>query len=163
MIHKKRAGLVSDANSFVPGARLDHFFYMLSRLRFALARSRQRTVHREVVSARNQKFFGREARDDFVARRSDHDLFFNASGAPSVRRRPERLQRENHSRLDLTGMVERHESADDWLLPDREANAVAILQSESRFFVRESEVCRFRPYRRDFRGRASRAYQLDRS
>ena len=36
------------------------------------------------MSARNQKFFGGEARDDFVASFGDDDLFFDAGCAPSI-------------------------------------------------------------------------------
>src|ERR1700687_1948553 len=46
-------------------------------------------------------------------------------------------------------MFERHEAADHRLLPDGEANSVAILQRESRFFVGEPELLRLWPYRRN--------------
>ena len=59
-------------------------------------------------------------------------------------------------------MLERHEPADDRLLPDRQADAVAELQRERRFLVREAEVLRPGPHRRDLRGRAAGTNQLDR-
>src|SRR5579862_5455662 len=158
---RRPESLVSDSNSFIPSARPDHFFYVLGRFRLALTRGRQLTIHREVMGARNQQLFGRETRDHFVPGWRDYNLFLDARGTPSVRRWSERLQREHHSGLDLTGMVERHEAADDRLLPDRQADSVPILQSEGRLFIRESEVGCLRPHRRDFRRRPPGTHQLD--
>src|SRR5579862_2874542 len=93
----------------------------------------------------------------------DDDFFLDARRAPSVRRRPESFEREHHARLQFVRMVERYKAADNRLFPDREANAVAVLQGERRFFIWESEFLRLRPERRDLSGVATRPDQLDRS
>src|SRR3712207_8305932 len=46
------------------------------------------------------------------------------------RSRPERLEREHHALLDLLGVVQRDEPAEDRLLPDREPDAVAELERD---------------------------------
>src|SRR5208337_309430 len=95
--------------------------------------------HREIVPAGYQEFFGREARDDFVASFGDNDFLLDARGTPAIRRGPEGFQSEHHARLDFAGVIERDEAADHWLLPDGEANAVTVLQCEAGLLVRETE------------------------
>src|ERR1700719_2193888 len=112
-------------------AGLDHLEHALAGRSFGFSRGRQRTVHRVIVRARHQKLLCGKARNDFVPRRSDHDFFFNARRAPAIGRRPECFKRENHARLDFHRMLERNETADDRLLPDRQPDAVSVLQSES--------------------------------
>ena len=58
-------------------------------------------------------------------------------------------------------MVERDEPADDRLLPNREPDAMTVLEREGRLFVREPELLCLRPYRGDLSGRSSRSDQLD--
>src|SRR5690242_20058303 len=58
-------------------AGLDHFDHAFAGRSFGFSCGRQRPVHRVIVSARHQKLLRREASDDFVSRRRDHDLFFN--------------------------------------------------------------------------------------
>src|SRR5208282_5345268 len=98
------------------------------------------------MSARDQQFLGREARDDFVAGLGDDDFFLDTRGAPAISRGPESFQRKHHSWLDFAGVIERHETADYRLLPDGEADAVTVLQREAGFLVRETEFLRLRPH-----------------
>src|SRR3990172_12262308 len=42
-------------------------------------------------------------------------------------------------------MIEGHETAENWFLPDRQADAVAVLESEGGFFVGEAEFFRLGP------------------
>src|SRR5919204_222616 len=74
----------------------------------------------------------REAGDHLAAVGRHHELLLDPRRRPAVGGRPEGLEREHHPLLDRLGMVERHEPADDRLLPDREADAVAELQRERR-------------------------------
>ena len=126
-----------------------------------LARGRQRAVHGEIVRARHQQLLGREARDHFVAGFGDHDFFLDARRAPAVLRGPESFEREHHAGLDLVGMFQRNQPADHRLLPDRQADAVAELQREGRFFIGEAELLRLGPHRGDFAGGAARTDQRD--
>src|SRR5215472_12553813 len=102
--------LVSNSYAFGSRAGFDHVLHVLAGLGFALARGGKRTVDREVVSSRYEQFFGREARDDFVARGRDDNFFFNSRSAPTVGGGPERLECEHHAGLDLAGMVEGHQA-----------------------------------------------------
>src|ERR1019366_348930 len=113
------------------------------------------------MGARDEEFFGRESGDDFVTFLRYDDLFLNAGRAPAVGGGPEGLQCKHHSGFDFLWMLERDKPADDGLLPDGEADAMAILQSESRFFVGESEVLRAGPDRGNLVCAPSRANEFD--
>src|SRR5262249_33922991 len=52
-------------------------------------------------------------------------------------------------------------AADHRLLPDGEADAAAVLQSEARLLVREAELLGLGPYRRDLGRRPTRPHELD--
>src|SRR6266478_5277643 len=119
-----------------------------------LPRGLERPIDGHIWRAGPTKFFGREARDDFVACFGDHNFLLDARGAPAVARRPECFEREHHARLDLVRMLERHEPTDYRLLPDRQTDSVTILQRERRLFIREAELLRFWPHRSDFSRRA---------
>ena len=80
--------LVAYSNPFLPGARFDHFAHARAWFGFRFSDCGQRTVNRVVVSPRNQKLLGREARDDLVASFGDDDFFLNARGTPAIRRGP---------------------------------------------------------------------------
>ena len=69
--------------------------------------------------ARDEQLFRREARDDFVAGFGHDDFFLDARRAPAVLRGPERLERKDHSGLDLAWMLFRYQFADYRFLPDR--------------------------------------------
>src|SRR5271165_6459048 len=97
---------ISHANALLPRTRFDQLAHALVRLRFGFPDRGERTIHREIVSAGHQQFFGREARDDFVAGFGDHDFFFDAGRAPSIGRGPESFEREHHARLDFAGMFQ---------------------------------------------------------
>src|SRR5918992_6027805 len=127
--------------------------YRLARLgvqarvavRLVVALQRQRAADRVVRPAGDHQVLGREAGDHLAAVGRDHELLLDAGGGPAVARRPERLEREDHALLDLLGVVERDQPAEDGLLPDREAHAVAELQREGRLLVWEPELRGLRP------------------
>ena len=58
-------------------------------------------------------------------------------------------------------MIERNQSADHRLLPDREADSVAVLQSECVFFILETEILSFRPHCSDLGCGATGTHQLN--
>src|SRR5262245_48696454 len=84
--------------------RRNHFDHFAVRRRLELAHCGQPAFHGHVLRAGDEELFGRKPRDDFVARLRHHDLFLDARGAPAVLGRPERFEREDHSRLDLVRM-----------------------------------------------------------
>src|SRR5215469_6101415 len=100
-------------------ARFDQLAHALARTCCALTRRGQRTINGEIMCARDQQALGWKTRDYLVSRRCDHNLFFNARRAPAVLRRPEGLEREDHSGLDLAWMLLRHQFANYRFLPDR--------------------------------------------
>src|SRR5258708_33055917 len=59
-------------------------------------------------------------------------------------------------------MVERDQATDHRFLPDGEADTVAVLQRKASFFVGESKLFCFRPYRGNLGSAAARANQFDR-
>src|SRR5580704_15365822 len=144
--------LVGSADPLNFGAGLDHFLNALAGRRFGFARRGHRPVDGEIMRARDEQFLRWETRDDLVAGFGDHNFLFNARRGPSIGGRPEGFQSEYHSGLDLVGMIQRNQAADDRFFPDRQADAMSVLQSEGGFFVGESEFLRFRPQRRNFAG-----------
>src|SRR5690606_16212900 len=93
-----------------------------------------------VTRSGHHQLFGGEARDDLAAVPGDDYLFFDTGGRPAVRGGPEGLEGEDHAFLDDFGMVERHQAAEDGLLPDVEADAVPVLQRERQFLIGEPEL-----------------------
>ena len=93
----------------------------------------------------DEQFLGGKARDDLAAILGDDELLFDARRRPAIGGGPEGLQREDHSFFDHLGMIERDQAAEDRLFPDREADAVAILQREGRLFIGEAELLGLRP------------------
>ena len=72
-----------------------------------------------------------------------HDqLLLDPRRLPAVGGGPERLEGEHHALLDHLRMIERDEAREDRLLPDRQPDAVAVLQRERRLLVREAEFLR---------------------
>src|ERR1700688_3795402 len=65
-------------------AGFDHIQHVLAGPSFGFPDGGKLSVDREIVCACHQKFFGREARDHFVPRGRNHDLFFDAGRAPAV-------------------------------------------------------------------------------
>src|SRR5208337_5370266 len=102
---------------------------------FVLACRGKRTVNGEIVSTGNHELLRGETRDHFVTGFGDDNLLFDSCGAPSILRRPERLESKYHSRFDFVGMFQRDQAADDGLFPNRESDAVAELQRKGRFFI----------------------------
>src|SRR4051812_14368044 len=102
-----------------------------------------------------------ELRDDAVPRRSDDDLLLDASCGFTVARGAVRLEREDHTLLDLDRVLERVDTRDHRRLVEADAEAVAELQAEAGLLVGEAELLRRRPDARDLVGRATRAHELD--
>src|SRR5215469_9285973 len=122
---------------------------------------RQWSADGVVLGAGDEQLLRGKSGDDFVAGRGHDDFLFDAGSAPAISRRPERLQRKYHPRLDLLRMIEGNETADNRLLPDGEADSMTVLQSESRLFIGKAEVLRPGPDGRDFARASSRADQFD--
>ena len=113
------------------------------------------------MPACDQQLFRRETRDDFVSGFGDDNFFFDARRAPAVGGGPEGFQRKHHSGLDLARMIEGDQAADDGFFPDRQTNAVAVLQSEGGFFIGEAKVGGLGPDRGNLGGGAAGTNQFD--
>src|SRR5207249_3645233 len=74
----------------------------------------------------------------------------------------ERLECDHHPLLDRLRMVERDQAAEDWLLPDREPDAVPVLERERRLLVREAELLGTWPELDDLGRRHARSHPVDR-
>jgi len=132
------------------------------QVRLGLAHPGQVAADRVVAAARDEELLGGEAGDHLGAVLRDDELLLDPRRRPAVRRRPERLEREDHPLLDRLGMVERDEPAEDRLLPDREPDAVPVLERERGLLVGEAELLRLRERRDDVGGRDARADHRDR-
>src|SRR5207248_3411929 len=95
---------------------------------------------REVARAGHQKCLGRKLEDGAAAGLGHNDLLLDAGGGVTVAGRAVGLEGEDHALLDLEGMIERVEAADDRALPQRQADAVTELQAEAFLFVVEAEI-----------------------
>src|SRR6266536_3021129 len=130
-------------------------------VRLRLAQGRQRRVHCPVAVPGDQHVLGREPGDDLAAVVGYAALLLDPRGRRAVRRRPVGLQRENHAWLDALGVLERHQPAEDRLLPDGQADAVAVLQGEGGLLAREAELGGPWPDRHDVGGGAARLDEGD--
>jgi hypothetical protein len=99
----------------------------------------------------HQQFFRREPRDHLAAILRDHYFFLQAGRRPAVRGGPVSFQREDHSLFDHFGMIEGNQAAKDRLFPDREADAMAVLQRESGLFVGKAKFFGLGPELNDVR------------
>src|SRR4051812_30911659 len=70
------------------------------RRRLGLTNGGQRAADGDERGSGDEQFLRREAGDHFMPGLGDDDLFLDARRAPSIRRRPEGLEREYHARLD---------------------------------------------------------------
>src|SRR3984957_437361 len=131
---------VANSYTLISCAGGDHLQHMFAGRSFRFARGGKRAVDGVIVRAGYQQLFGGEARDNFVSGGRDYDLLFDARGAPAIGGGPERFEREYHARFDGDRMLEGNQAADDGLLPDGEADAVAVLQGEGVFFILENEI-----------------------
>src|SRR3990170_337749 len=109
-------------------------------VRLRLARRREEPRRRVVSGSGHQQLLRREARDHLAADFRHDELFLDARGRPAVRRRPERFQGEYHPIFDHLRMVEGDQPAEDGLLPDGQADSVAVLQREGGLLVGEAEL-----------------------
>src|SRR6266550_595891 len=92
----------------------------------------------------------------------DDDFLLDAGGAPSVIRRPVRLESEHLTDHESLRVLDRGHSAEYRPFPDAQADAVAVLQSERRFLVGEAEVLRGRPHLHNLGRRGTRLDEADR-
>ena len=122
-------------------------------MRLRLAQGRQRGVDRPVAGAADEQFLGGEAGDHLAAVGGDDDLLLDARCRPAVGRRPVGLQGEDHPLLENLGVVERDHPAEDRSFPDRQPDAVAVLQRERGHLVGEAELGGRRPHGADVGGR----------
>ena len=58
---------------------------------------------------------------------------------------PVGFERKDHAFFDHFGIIERNQAAEDRFLPDRQTDAVAVLQRKSGFFIGEAELLRLGP------------------
>src|ERR1700722_7575648 len=152
---------VANSYTLISCAGVDHLQHMFAGRSFRFARGGKRAVDGVIVRAGYQQLFGGEARDNFVSGGRDYDLLFDARGAPAIGGGPERFEREYHARFDGDRMLEGNQAADDGLLPDGEADAVAVLQGEGVFFILETEILRLRPDCGNLGGGAAGADEFD--
>src|SRR5437868_4402081 len=146
------AGMITSAgmHSLVAGGVDDRVGdRRIVQVRSHLALPGKRTADGVLAAGRDEQLLRRETRDHLAAVFRDYELLLDPRRRPAVRRRPEGLEREHHPLLDLGRIVERHETAEDRLLPDREPDPVSVLQRERRLLVRETELVRLRPHGND--------------
>src|SRR5260370_27387050 len=98
-----------------------------------------------LISVGDEQLFRREERNHLAALVGHHDLLLDAGGGVAVARGAIGLEREHHALLELEGMVERDQAADDRALVERHAEAVAELQAEGLHLVDEAELRRLAP------------------
>ena len=98
-----------------------------------------------VALAGDQEVLGGELGDHLAPVGGDDDLLLDPGRRPAVAGGPVGLEREDHALLEHLRVVERDQPAEDRLLPDGQADAVAVLQRERRLLVREPELLRGRP------------------
>ena len=73
-------------------------------------------IRKSLVRVRNEEFLGGEEREQFRTGFGDDQFFFDACSRVTVVGWPVRLQSENHSRLDLDGVLQRVQATDDGAL-----------------------------------------------
>ena len=93
-----------------------------------------------VTGARDEQLLGRELREKSRSIGGDVDLLFDSAGRRAVGGGPVGLDREDHSFLELNWVLEGVEATHQRLLPDRQADAVAVLEAEGLLLVREAEL-----------------------
>ena len=91
------------------------------------AHSRKQPIDGLVTLAGDQELFGGEPRDDFGSRFPHDHLLLDSGRLPTVRRRPIGLESKDHPFLDDLTRFSPNKSADDWFLPNREANPMPEL------------------------------------
>ena len=121
----------------------------------------QGAAGRPVLAAGHEQFLGREPGEQLAAIGGDHDLLLDPGCGPAVGRGPVGLQREHHALFEHLGMIQRHQAAEDRLLPDRQPDAVAVLEGEGGHLVGKAELLRPRPQRDDVGGGGTRPDQRD--
>src|SRR6516164_746371 len=94
-------------------------------------------------TARDQ-LVGGEVGDDLAAVLGHHDLFLDAGGAGAVLGAFPGLEREHHAFFQW-GVLPRIALGNDRPLPEREPDAVAVLQEERFGLVAIAEFLRVRP------------------
>src|SRR5215469_18715684 len=132
------------------------------QVRLAVPDGLQRPAGGPVLAARHQQFLRGKLCDHLTAVRGDDEFLLDPRGRPAIAGGPVGLQGENHALLQRLGMIQRHQPAEDRLLPDGQADPVAVLQAEGGGLVGETELVRPGPERDDVRRGRSRFHQRDR-
>src|SRR5579884_1624405 len=127
-----------------------------------LALAGQRPGDGVLAAGGHEQLLGREARDHLAPVLRDDELLLDPRRRPAVRRGPEHLEGEDHALLDRLRIVEGDEAREDRLLPDRETDAVSVLERERGLLVREAELLRPREHLDDLGGRHARPDHRDR-
>src|SRR5215207_10300341 len=112
------------------------------QVRLAVPYGRKRPVHGPVAAARDEQVLGRELGDDLAAVGGHHDFLLDPRGRPAVGARPVGLEREDHPLLEHLRVLQRDQPAEDGLLPDGQADPVAVLQREGCLLRGEAELLR---------------------
>src|SRR5207248_10531877 len=98
-----------------------------------------------LIRIRDHELFGGEEGDHLVPRCRYHDFLFDARRRMAVRRWAVGLEGKDHAFLELDGVVQGVEPADDGALVQRQAETVSKLQAEGLHLAVEAEVLRFGP------------------
>src|SRR5438132_13183307 len=101
---------------------------------------RQRTTRCKIMCHGDEKLLRRKTCDYLTAIFSHHDFFLETRRRPAIGCRPVSFQSEHHAFLDYLGVVERNQTAEYRLFPDRQTHAMTILQRERRLFVGKTEL-----------------------
>src|SRR6059058_6674697 len=92
---------------------------------------------RRSIGVRDDELFGGEEGDNLVSRRRHHDFLLDARGRMAVVSGAVGLEREDHTFLQLDGMLERVQPADDGALVQGQPQAVSELQTKRLHLVVE--------------------------
>src|SRR4051812_22736978 len=113
------------------------------------------------VRVGDEELVGWEAGDDLRAVGCDDDLLFDPRRGVTILRRAIGLEGDDHPLLELDGVLERIEPADDRSLVEEQADAVTELEPEAFHLVVEPELLCLRPDARHLVGGDPRAHELD--
>src|SRR5882724_38685 len=138
----ENAATRASSASVSPSARCPRMWSMtrLTRRSYS-SRSAPPTAARSVLVG-DRQLVGREQRDDLGPARGDDHFLLDARGRGAVGGGAVRLDREHHAGLQLHGIVERVQPADDGPLVQPQADAVAEVQPERGHLALEADLLR---------------------